>query len=284
MRGFARVLDRLSPEAVRRKDLSPLELGRRWNWAFPGVGAGQRLSSLADAGRPSPSRLAGPDRWTLILGIVLVVLLTPARPAHASDLDAPAPPPGPVQVRAGEGGGDASAGPGRPQAAAPRGNPLWSLPLDRLEATRARPIFAPSRRPPAVAEAPPPLAPAAPVVVAPARPRVALIGTVVGQGDAYGIFLDPAGNAVLRLRTGESFEGWVLRSVSVRDALLQNGRNSVVLALPTSGSGGATPTARAPDGSPMLARPGRPAGERPTAHIIAPYRPPPALSDIESSH
>ncbi|MDI4665578.1 hypothetical protein K9U40_14780, partial [Xanthobacter autotrophicus] len=119
---------------------------------------------------------------------------------------------------------------------------------------------------------------------APARPRITLIGTVVGQGDAYGIFLDPAGSGVLRLRTGESFEGWVLRSVSVRDALLQNGRSSVVLALPAPG-GGAAPAGRPGEGSPMLARPSRPSPGRPTAeHIIAPRRPPPALSDIESSH
>ena len=219
-----------------------------------------------------------------LLAIVLLamVLVVSATPVGASELDAPISPAGAVQVRTAE-DGDGAAGPGR-TGSVPRGNPLWSLPLDRLDATRARPLFSPSRRPPAAVEVPPPPAPAAPVAAAPARPRVTLIGTVVGVGDAYGIFLDPASNAVVRLRTGESFEGWVLRSVSVRDALMQNGRNSVVLALPASGSGGATPAARGPDGTPLLARPGRPAGERPTAHIIAPYRPPPALSDIESSH
>ncbi|MFG1286880.1 hypothetical protein [Xanthobacter versatilis] len=215
--------------------------------------------------------------------LLAMVLLASATPVGASELDAPIPPAGPVQVRTAE-DGNGAAGPGRPQASAPRGNPLWSLPLERLEATRVRPIFSPSRRPPAAVEVPPPPAPAAPVAAAPARPRVTLIGTVVGLGDAYGIFLDPVSNAVVRLRTGESFEGWALRSVSVRDALMQNGRNSVVMPLPASGSGGATPVARGPDGTPLLARPGRPAGERPTAHIIAPYRPPPALSDIESSH
>ncbi|MDI4659050.1 general secretion pathway protein GspN [Xanthobacter autotrophicus] len=224
----------------------------------------------------------GLDQRALRLAAVAAVLMAPAGLGRASDLDASVPPAGPVQVRAAE-GGDGSAG-SRLQAAVPRGNPLWSLPLDRLDATRARPIFSPTRRPPTAIEAPPPAAPTAPVPVAPARPRVTLIGTLVGQSDAYGIFLDPASNAVLRLRTGETHEGWVLRSVSVRDALLQNGRNSVVLALPVPGNGGATPAARAPDGSPLLARPGRPAGERPTAHIIAPFRPAPALSDIESSH
>ncbi|MET3355590.1 UNVERIFIED_ORG: general secretion pathway protein N [Xanthobacter viscosus] len=213
--------------------------------------------------------------------LLAVVLVVSGTAATASDLDTPIPPANPVQVRAGE--GDGAAGSGR-AGTTPRGNPLWSLPLDRLEATRARPLFTPGRRPPAVAEPPPAPTPAAPVATAPARPRITLIGTVVGQSDAYGIFLDPTGNAVLRLRTGETHEGWVLRSVSVRDTLLQNGRNSVVLALPASGSGGATPTVRGPDGPPLLARPGRPAGDRPTAHIVAPNRPPPALSDIESSH
>lgn len=220
----------------------------------------------------------------VLLAVVLVVLAASGTPAGASELDAPIPPAGPVQVRAGEGdGGDGAAGSGR-AGPVPRGNPLWSVPLERLDATRARPLFAPSRRPPATTEAPPPPPPVAAMGEAPARPRVSLIGTVVSLGDAYGIFLDPASSAVVRLRTGESFEGWVLRSVSARDALLQNGRNSVVLALPASNSGGATPAGRVPDGTPQLARPARPAGERPTAHIVAPYRPPPAVSDIESSH
>ncbi|MFG1348357.1 hypothetical protein [Xanthobacter autotrophicus] len=238
--------------------------------------------SWADDGWASPRRRVGLGQWALRLAIGAAVLMAPAGLARASDLDAPIPPPGPVQVRAAE-SGDGSAG-ARSQAAAPRGNPLWSLPLDRLDATRARPIFSPTRRPPPAVEAPPPPAPTAPVPVASARPRVTLIGTVVGQSDAYGIFLDPASSAVLRLRTGETHEGWVLRSVSVRDALLQNGRNSVVLALPAAGSGGATLATRGPAGGSVVARPGRPGGERPTAHIIAPNRPAPSLSDIDSSH
>ncbi|MFG1377109.1 hypothetical protein [Xanthobacter autotrophicus] len=252
MSGFARPLHCLAPDSFRRKAWSP-----------PGGRAGRGPRALG-------------------LAIVAAVLVASGAPARASDLDAPIPPPGPVQVRAAE-SGDGSAG-ARPQAAAPRGNPLWSLPLDRLDATRARPIFSPTRRPPPAVEVPPPPAPTAPVPVASARPRITLIGTVVGQSDAYGIFLDPASSAVLRLRTGETHEGWVLRSVSVRDALLQNGRTSVVLALPAAGSGGATLATRGPAGGSVVARPGRPGGERPTAHIIAPNRPAPSLSDIDSSH
>lgn len=37
-------------------------------------------------------------------------------------------------------------------------NPLWAIPLKQLSNTRERPIFSPSRRPPAVAGPPPPAA------------------------------------------------------------------------------------------------------------------------------
>ena len=50
--------------------------------------------------------------------------------------------------------------------AMPTGNPLWTIPLSQLAVTRDRPVFSPSRRPPA------PVA-AAPIYVPPPAPRVA---------------------------------------------------------------------------------------------------------------
>ena len=69
---------------------------------------------------------------------------------------------------------------------AQNGNPLWGVPLRTLSATRERPIFSPSRRPPPEAVA---VAPAAPVPQAPRpavaeRPSLALVGTIVGEGEA----------------------------------------------------------------------------------------------------
>jgi len=101
------------------------------------------------------------------------------------------------------------------------GNPLWAIPIDSLTATRDRPIFSASRRlalPPAVvvAAAPPPPAPvAAPL---PDRPPLVLLGTIIGDALRVGIFHEEATTKTVRLSVGESREGWVLRSVSAKDA------------------------------------------------------------------
>src|SRR5215212_880442 len=47
----------------------------------------------------------------------------------------------------------APAPPRAPVANEPRGNPLWGIPLKSLSLTRERPLFTPSRRPPAPAVA-----------------------------------------------------------------------------------------------------------------------------------
>jgi hypothetical protein len=116
------------------------------------------------------------------------------------------------------------------------GNPLWAVPLSTLTVTRQRPLFSSSRRPP-----PAPVA-AAPVMQArppppppkprePERPRLLLVGTVGGdQGIA--VFVDQATQAIVRLRTGEGHEGWVLRTVGGREVTLQNDSNTAILTLP----------------------------------------------------
>jgi general secretion pathway protein N len=119
-----------------------------------------------------------------------------------------------------------------------RGNPLWAIPLASLNATRERPIFLPSRRAPvaAVAAPPPPPEPVRPPPPAePERPRLALVGAVVGDVEAVAIFLDQATRNIVRLRTGEDYAGWILRSVKGREATLAKGRETVLLALPAPG-------------------------------------------------
>lgn len=173
-------------------------------------------------------------------------------------------------------------GPG-PQAAS-RGNPLWAIPLTELDATRERPLFSPSRRPPppALVAAPPAAAPAPPAPSTAPRPSLALIGTILNGRDGHGIFLDPATNGVVRLKTGEAHEGWVLRSVSLRDAMLQKDRSTVVLALPPREAAGiaasdaqagerpAAPAAR-PIGSPANAGPLASKSQRPPMPKLEPY-------------
>jgi general secretion pathway protein N len=113
-----------------------------------------------------------------------------------------------------------------------RGNPLWSIPLKTLNATRERPIFLPSRRAPApaVAGAPPP--PPVPPPAEPDRPRLALVGAVSGESDGIAVFMDEATRDIVRLRTGENHAGWILRSVRGREATLEKGPETAILALP----------------------------------------------------
>src|SRR5947209_933186 len=119
--------------------------------------------------------------------------------------------------------------------AAQPGNPLWSIPLNTLTATRERPLFAPSRRPamqavPAViANVPPPPPP-------PAQPEqlgLRLLGTIAGRDDGIAICLNLATSEVVRVRTGESFEGWNLRTVRGREATFAKASRQEVLAMPS---------------------------------------------------
>lgn len=117
---------------------------------------------------------------------------------------------------------------------APRGNPLWSVPLSALTGTQERPIFSATRRPPprAVAAAPaeeaqtPP--PPKPVE---APPPLMLVGAVVGEGDAIAILVNRIDQKIIRLRQGESLDGWSLASVLPREVTLKQGDRSEVLAL-----------------------------------------------------
>ena len=117
----------------------------------------------------------------------------------------------------------------------PFGNPLWTIPLQSLTATRERPIFVPSRRPamPAVPTAaviapPPPPPPAGPEQLG-----LRLLGTIAGRDSGIAICLNPATGDVVRVRTGESFEGWLLRTVHGREATFEKAALRTVLALPS---------------------------------------------------
>jgi general secretion pathway protein N len=118
-------------------------------------------------------------------------------------------------------------------------NPLWAIPLTALSGTRDRPIFSPSRRPSASAVAPA----AAPKVAAVPKPRererpqLSLVGTIASGDEGFGIFLDQSTKAPLRLKVGEDFQGWKLRSVQGREAILEKDQLVYTLELPQPGVG-----------------------------------------------
>ncbi|KJC36632.1 hypothetical protein UP09_28725 [Bradyrhizobium sp. LTSP885] len=119
-----------------------------------------------------------------------------------------------------------------PATPLPGGNPLWAVPLSALTATEARPIFSASRRPPQRAVVAPTAESAvAPPPAQPERPALALIGAVVGYGDAIAVFLDQTTQKVVRLRQGDSHAGWQLSVVQPREVTFKKADRSEVLAL-----------------------------------------------------
>ena len=148
-------------------------------------------------------------------------------PAQADSVDSPNPP-----------ATDASRAAPKAPPVMPTGNPLWTIPLSQLAVTRDRPIFSPSRRPPApVVAAPIYVAPPAPRIAKaePERPPLTLVGTIAGEKDAIAVFVLQGTGTTIRLHPNESHEGWVLRSVQGREATLQKAGASAVMALAPPG-------------------------------------------------
>jgi general secretion pathway protein N len=114
-------------------------------------------------------------------------------------------------------------------------NPLWAIPLSALTATRTRPLFTPSRRPPAPVVASVPVAaprPPPPPPAVPQHPNLTLVGTVAGENEGVAVFIDTTTRDTVRLRTGEGHSGWILQSVERRTATLQKGEHTETLAMP----------------------------------------------------
>jgi hypothetical protein len=115
------------------------------------------------------------------------------------------------------------------------GNPLWAIPLGSLSITRDRPLFTPSRRPPAPAVVAVPRVIEPKAVARPVEPErlnLTLIGTVVGKTEGIGVFLDQTTHAFVRLKTGEGHAGWILRSIKAREATLEKEQRTETLSLP----------------------------------------------------
>jgi hypothetical protein len=154
-------------------------------------------------------------------------------------------------------------------------NPLWAIPLSALSATRNRPLFTPSRRPPApvVANAPAPVAarpPPPPPPAVPEHPNLVLVGTVASENDSVAVFIDNATHDAVRLRTGEGHSGWVLQSVDRRTATLQRGGQTETLELPKPGMTQAK--AQAPIISPLPPPPPPPPQSQPGGAAAQPQQ------------
>jgi general secretion pathway protein N len=121
------------------------------------------------------------------------------------------------------------------------GNPLWTVPLSALSATRDRPLFSASRRPPIVAlpvVAPPPQKQEALAPPPPERPLLTLIGTIVSPEASVAMLQGSNTDAISRLRVGQENDGWQVRGIGLRSIVVEKGPQSIELDL------------RRPDGAP----------------------------------
>jgi len=118
-------------------------------------------------------------------------------------------------------------------SSATAGNPLWSITLPTLTATREHPIFSPSRRPPAAIVPVTSAAVRVPTKVRePELLQLALVGTIVGDKEGFGVFVDDTTKSVVRLRAGDGYHGWTLRAVRSREATLEKDDQVKTLSLP----------------------------------------------------
>jgi general secretion pathway protein N len=118
-------------------------------------------------------------------------------------------------------------------------NPLQSIPLSSLSATRERPLFSATRRPPPAAPAPEAARAPEPVEATPVKqpendppPPLALIGTITGTGRPVAILFNRASRTVSQVREGDEELGWRITVVSARSAVAEKDGNTVTLDLP----------------------------------------------------
>jgi hypothetical protein len=116
------------------------------------------------------------------------------------------------------------------------GNPVAEISLDRLSATRDRPLFSPSRRPPAPAalavraeQAPQPLPSSSP-------PGVALFGTVVGAQGARAFIATGTADRIIGVGPGDDVSGWTVTAITQRNLVLSRAEQSATFTLFSPGN------------------------------------------------
>jgi len=139
------------------------------------------------------------------MSVAALLALAPA-PVVAADASPQPPPYPPPQAGEGREGG----------AALP--SPLAAQPLDRLSATRERPLFSPTRRPPP--PPPPDVAAPAPPPPPPPPPDVALFGIVMDGDEAHAVVRASPADKIMRVRVGDDIGGWKVTEISGRRLVL----------------------------------------------------------------
>jgi hypothetical protein len=127
-------------------------------------------------------------------------------------------------------------------------NPLEAQPLDRLLATRERPLFSPTRRP--TPPPPPPPPEAAPVAVVPQLPNVQLFGIVVDDEGARAIVRSGA-EKVDRVQIGDDIGGWKVSQIEGRRLVLSLDGRFATFTLFSNDNGQQAPRETEPQAGPV---------------------------------
>jgi hypothetical protein len=105
-------------------------------------------------------------------------------------------------------------------------SPLDAYPLDRLSATRERPLFSPSRRPPA--------RPSTPIIAAappPPPPKLILFGIVMDSDEARAVVGVGTADKTRRVRIGDDIGGWKVTQIEERQLVLSLDNRSATFTL-----------------------------------------------------
>jgi hypothetical protein len=100
-------------------------------------------------------------------------------------------------------------------------NPVTAHPFASLSATRDRPLFSPSRRPPPAPFVrltdPTPVPPAPPAL----PPSIALVGIITEDNGSFAVVrADPSTNKSIRVRIGDQIEGWTVTQITKLNIIL----------------------------------------------------------------
>jgi hypothetical protein len=122
-------------------------------------------------------------------------------------------------------------------------NPLAVHSLDRMSATRERPLFSPSRRPPAPPA--PPIVQLPVIAPPPPPPNVTLFGIVLEADEARALVRVPPKNEMIRVRIGEEIGGWKVTQIDGRKLVLSLDDRLATFTI-FSGQGAKAPNVRTP--------------------------------------
>jgi hypothetical protein len=125
------------------------------------------------------------------------------------------------------------------------GNPIAVLSLDRLSATRDRPLFSATRRPPSALISRLAASDPVPLVLPVSPPTLVLVGVVTEANGGFALVRTPNQAGTHRIRVGDQIDGWRVAQIAPRRLFLARQDRSAAFTL-FQGDGGPTVGALVP--------------------------------------